>query len=141
MTEIIYQDKQVDVYPECIVIHKYFFPLATSKTIMFSEMDKVALIDSDGTDHTWGICGKHLNNWFPYDSDRKSKKHFIEITVKGEDIRPSITPENTDVVFQTIWENHTKEGKEFKKEKVEKLRKLSEKLNNNDLPENKDKSK
>jgi hypothetical protein len=36
MTQILYQDSQITVYKELIQINKYFFPLATSKTILFS---------------------------------------------------------------------------------------------------------
>ncbi len=77
MSSIQYQDKQVVLYKELMLINKYYFPLATSKTIMFSDVEKVALIDSEGVTHSWGVCGKYLNNWFPYDSDRKNKKKFI----------------------------------------------------------------
>ena len=55
----------------------------------------------------------YLNNWFPLDSERKNKKKFIEITLKGKKIKPSITPDDPEKVFQIIWENHTKEGKEY----------------------------
>ena len=97
-----------------ILIKKYFFPLATSKTILFSDMETVGLVSTDGVTHRWGICGKYLNNWFPLDSNRKDKKKFIEITLKGRKIKPSITPEDPEKVFQIIWENHTKEGLEYK---------------------------
>jgi len=36
MTEILYQDRQVIIYKELMVINRYYFPLATSKTILFS---------------------------------------------------------------------------------------------------------
>lgn len=39
MTEnILYQDEGVVLTPTYILIKKYYFPLATSKTIMFSEV-------------------------------------------------------------------------------------------------------
>lgn len=38
MAEILYHDPQVTVHKELIVINKYYFPLATSKTIHFSEI-------------------------------------------------------------------------------------------------------
>jgi hypothetical protein len=92
MSEILYHDNQITIYKELIVINKYFFPLATSKTILFSDIATVGLISTDGVTHRWGICGKYLNNWFPYDNDRKNKKKFIEIVLKGRKTRPSITP-------------------------------------------------
>lgn len=126
MSEILYHDPQVTVYKELIVINKYYFPLATSKTIMFSDIERVALIDSDGVDHRWGICGKYLNNWFPLDTNRKNKKKFIEITLKGRKTRPSITPEDAEKVFRIIWENHTAEGKQYLETMSEKAGKETE---------------
>lgn len=41
MSEILYQDAQVTVYKECIVVNRYYFPLATSKTIMFADLESV----------------------------------------------------------------------------------------------------
>ena len=105
MTELLYEDKQVKIYKELIVISKYYFPLATSKTILFSEMETVALVNSDGVTHRWGVCGKYLNNWFPLDNKRNLKNKFIEIKVKGKDIKPSITPDDPDRVFQILWAN------------------------------------
>ena len=92
MSEILYHDAQVTIYRELILINKYYFPLATSKTIMFSEIERISLLSADGVNHKWGLCTKHLNNWFPLDSKRKNKSKFIEIILKGRKTRPSITP-------------------------------------------------
>lgn len=117
MTEILYHDNQVTIYKELMVIKKYYFPLATSKTIMFSDIERVTLLSSDGVTHTWGLTSKYLNNWFPWDSNRKNKTKFIEIIIKGKKTRPSITPDDADKVFQIIWENFTPEGKDFTEKK------------------------
>lgn len=103
MTEILYTDPQITIYKELILINKYFFPLATSKTILFSEIESVALMSSEGVTHTWGISTKYLNNWFPIDSNRKNKSKFIEIKLKGRNTKPSITPDDPDKVFRIIW--------------------------------------
>jgi len=65
------------------------------------------MLDTEDVDHKWGLCGKYLNNWFPYDKNRDIKKKFIEIKLKGEKIRPSITPDEPERVFGLIWEYHT----------------------------------
>ena len=77
MTELLYQDSGVSIYRDLIVINKYFFPLATSKTILFTEINTIALVNSDGVTTKWGLSRKYLNNWFPLDNDRKNKKKFI----------------------------------------------------------------
>ena len=103
MSEILYHDPQVTVYKELIVINKYYFPLATSRTILFSEIQQVSLLSSEGVTHRWGLCSKHLNNWFPLDTNRKNKTKFIEIILKGRKTRPSITPDDPEKVFRIIW--------------------------------------
>jgi len=113
MSVILYQDSQITIYPELLLIKKYYIPLATSKTILISEIERVGLYNSEGVTHRWGICAKYLNNWFPYDGNRKNKTKFIEIIVKGAKTRPSITPDDPDAAFKIIWENFTKEGREY----------------------------
>lgn len=75
---------------------------------MFDDIEYVGIYSTEGVDHNWGLCGKHLNNWFPYDSNRDVKKKFIEIALKGQSIKPSITPDDPEEVFKIIWEYHTK---------------------------------
>jgi len=43
MTKVLYEDKQITLYQEMIVINKYYFPLATSKTILIDEIDRLTL--------------------------------------------------------------------------------------------------
>ena len=119
MTAILYQDPQVTIYQELIVINKYYFPLATSRNILPSEIERVTVYDSKEVTHRWGLCTKYLNNWFPLDTNRKNKSKFIEIIVRGKKMRPSITPDDPDRVAQVIWENFTNEGREYTAKKSE----------------------
>lgn len=93
MSVILYQDTQVTIYKELIIIRKYYFPLATSKTIMVSDIEAIGLHSLEGVTHTWGLSAKYLNNWFPYDGNRKKKSKFIEFQLKGKKIKASITPD------------------------------------------------
>ena len=54
-----------------------------------------------------------MNNWFSLDKKRKHKKQFIAIHLKNKSIRPSFSPEDSQKVFNIIWENFTQEGKKF----------------------------
>ena len=40
---ILYQDKYIIITDFCIIINKYYFPLATSKTILFNEISKISI--------------------------------------------------------------------------------------------------
>ncbi len=113
MSQFLYPDCQVVIYRDLILINKYYFPLATSKTILFNEIETCSLISAEGVNHKWGVSTRYLNNWFPLDTDRKKKEKFIEIRLKGKKMRPSITPEDVDKVFRIIWETQTVDGQKY----------------------------
>ena len=113
MSVILYQDGHVTIYKELIIIRKYYFPLATSKTIMIGDVEAIGLHSLEGVTHSWGLSAKYLNNWFPYDGNRKKKSKFIEFQLKGKKIKASITPDDPDKAFNILWENFTKEGQEY----------------------------
>ena len=105
MTELLYQDKIVSIYRDLIVINKYYFPFATSKTVLVKDIEFVSLVSSEGAKHRWGTTPKFLNNWFPLDINRYLKNKFIEIRIKGKKMRPSFSPDDPDKVFAIIWQN------------------------------------
>ena len=118
MSEVLYFDKQVTIYRDLIVINKYYFPLATSKTILIKDIQFISLVPSNGANHRWGITPKFLNNWFPLDNHRNEKSKFIEIRIKGKKTRPSITPDDADKVFAILWQNFTEDGKKYVDEAI-----------------------
>lgn len=99
---ILYEDKLITITDFCIVINKYYFPLATSKTILFSEMSKISIEDGRKVNHRWGPSPKFLNNWFHLDIDRKMKDRFLSIEIKGSNVRPALTPESIDRAFDVL---------------------------------------
>lgn len=96
---MLYQDKYVTITEYSLTIRKYYFPLATSKSIMFSEMKKISLESALNVNHLWGTSTHFLNNWFNYDSERAHKDKFIEVEVKNARIRPSFTCEDSTKAF------------------------------------------
>jgi hypothetical protein len=110
---ILYKDHTVEIGDCYLTIFKYYFPLATSKTIMFADIERVSLEDGTGAAQSWGLCTRYMNNWFPLDKKRKEKltPKFIGVHVKGKKIIPSFTPEDPEKVINLIYENFTEEGK------------------------------
>jgi hypothetical protein len=100
--KILYEDKHCRVTELYITIYKYFFPLATSKTIMFEEIDKIQLVDGENVNHMWGPSTSFLNNWFHMDGERAKKDKFISIKLKCKRIRPSLTPSDPRHVFDIL---------------------------------------
>ena len=74
----------------------------------------MTLIPTDGVEHRWGVCTKYLNNWFPLDSKRKQKKHFIEVILKGKKTKPSFTPEDPQKCFEVLWKLLSADAREKK---------------------------
>ena len=99
---ILYQDKHITITDFGIIINKYYFPLATSKTILFQEISKISILDAKKVYHPWGISPKYLNDWFHYDNKRWSKDRFLEVEIKGNNIKSAITPENIDEAFDAL---------------------------------------
>ena len=75
--KILYEDKSITITNTHIFIRKYYVPLMTSKTILFSEMRKIRIEDASEVNTFWGTNGLLLNNWFNYDPQRKKKAKFI----------------------------------------------------------------
>lgn len=102
MSSILYEDKQVTITSDYVQIRKYYFPLATSRTILYTEVDWIVMEDAQGVDQTWGVSRKWLNNWFPYDADRKNKTKFIAFSIRGKKMKPTITPDDPAKVFSIL---------------------------------------
>lgn len=99
---IYYQDETCIITELYIKIFKYFFPLPTSKTIMFEDIDRISLEEADDVSTLWGLSSHHLNNWFPLDLERKQKRLFVSIHEKGERFIPSLTPTDAAAVFNVL---------------------------------------
>ena len=97
-----YEDKYCKITDFCIIINKYYFPLATSRTILFNDIDKITLESCLNVRHKWGIATHFLNNWFHYDGKRRGKEKFIAIHIKDRRIIPSLTPEDATKVFEIL---------------------------------------
>jgi len=68
--ENVYGDRTVLINDLYIKIYKYYFPLATSKTIMFEEIDHIIYYPGEKINLAWGIPFDHMNDWFPLDGIR-----------------------------------------------------------------------
>lgn len=69
----LYEDQYCKITDLCIVIYKYYFPLATSRTILFTDIQKITLEPCLNVRHKWGPSTHFMNNWFHYDAKRRNK--------------------------------------------------------------------
>lgn len=75
--KILYEDKYLTITEYCLIIRKYYFPLATSKCVLFRDVQNISLRNALNVNHLWGPSSHFLNNWFNYDTKRKNKDKFI----------------------------------------------------------------
>ena len=97
--QTVYQDNTVLITDFYIKIYKYYFPLATSKTILIEEIEHIVFKPHEKTDVWWGSDSKHLDNWFPFDTERKVKKGYFEIVLKKSSLKPSFSPIDTQKAY------------------------------------------
>ena len=69
---------------------------------MFQDVSKITIEDGSNVNLYWGPSIAHLNNWFHYDSERKTKDKFLSIKMKGQKILPSLTPMDVRKVFELL---------------------------------------
>ena len=103
--KILYEDHHCRVTDICIIIYRYYFPLTTSKTILYQEVEKIDLVDATEVNHLWGVTTAFMNGWFHLDGERKSKAKYICVKMKNKNIRPCLTPTDPIGVFN-ILRNH-----------------------------------
>ena len=65
--KILYEDETCQVTDLYIKIYKYFFPIPSSRLIMFKDIDKITLENALNVTTKWGPSTHFLNNWFPLD--------------------------------------------------------------------------
>lgn len=108
--KILYLDDTCKVTDVCILIRKYYFPLATSRSITFDEIEKISLENGMHEIHRWGPSIHNINNWFPLDGDRKNKSRFLAIHLKGKKIVPSFSPLDATKLFSILKDHFESHG-------------------------------
>ena len=103
--DILYKDKHVTIYRGHIIIHCYYFPIATSKIILFEDIKKFSIQEMttfNGKYRLWGLNIQCL--WFHLDALRFQKSKCIILDL-GTCIKPAITPENVEIVYSILQAN------------------------------------
>ena len=99
---IIYKDNYITINSREIIIKNYFFPFANSKTILIDDIRKIELFNLDilsGKLRFWGLNYKCF--WFHLDPLRIYKDKCLVIDL-GTCLKPAITPENIDHVYEIL---------------------------------------
>jgi hypothetical protein len=98
----LYEDPNLTLDDEGITIRRYYFPLANSKRIAYSDIQGIKseqMSWSSGKGRIWGAGDPRY--WFPLDVRRGRKSTLLVIDV-GRKVRPCITPEDPAKVIEIL---------------------------------------
>lgn len=104
MKQVLYDDGLVTLDSGGLTIHRYYFPLGTSKYIPYSKIGGVQELSMGlwtGKGRLWG--SGDLRHWFPLDLRRPQKGKALVLDV-GTWVRPVITPDDPDRVLAILRE-------------------------------------
>jgi hypothetical protein len=93
---ILYEDDRITCTSSDLVIHGYYFPLATAKTVPYGEIRSVEQIElrSDRW-RIWGAADPRY--WFHLDLHRPRKSSALVLDL-GRAVHPVITPDDPERV-------------------------------------------
>jgi hypothetical protein len=98
---VIYQDNQIICDDEALTILHYYFPLG-SKRIPYTAIKKIEDYQMGLLTGKLRIWGTSLPTyWFHFDLSRPLKT-FAIIVDTGDIVKPVITPDNHDLVFDLL---------------------------------------
>lgn len=98
----LYEDPNLTLDDDGITIRRYYFPLANSKRIAYSDIQGIKsekMTWSSGKGRIWGAGDPRY--WFPLDARRGRKSTLLVINV-GRKVRACITPEDPDAVIKIL---------------------------------------
>lgn len=98
----VYGDRTVLITMPYIKIYRYYFPLGTSKTILFDEIDYIVYHPGERPDTLWGTTLNHMDHWFPLDELKGYKHGYFEICMKDSTVRPCFSPNDPETAFRVL---------------------------------------
>jgi hypothetical protein len=102
VTEALYEDACVRLDDDGITIRRYYFPLAGSKRVAYTDIQNVKtepMSWSSGKGRIWGATDPRY--WFPLDI-RRGRKNTLLVLDVGARVRPCITPDDPDRVIELL---------------------------------------
>jgi hypothetical protein len=94
MTEALYEDSGLRLDEDGITIRRYYFPLAGSKRIAYSDIQSIKseqMTWNSGKGRIWGAGDPRY--WFPLDIRRRRKQTLLVLGL-GRRVRPCISPDD-----------------------------------------------
>jgi hypothetical protein len=103
--EVLYEDDLIELDHEGITLRRYYFPLAMSKRISYTDILDVqqrAMGALTGKGRLWG--SGDLRHWAPLDLHRPKKNTAIILDL-GKFVRPVFSPNDPERVMPLLHEH------------------------------------
>ena len=96
---ISYADRLVEIKNNYILFHNYYFPIPTTKTVMFDEIETIFMVKPtllNGKYRYWG-SGDFMH-WFPLDMRRSKRDVIFILHRKNKKVKIGFTVEDSNQV-------------------------------------------
>ena len=98
-TDLIYQDKLVEISNDSILLKNYYFPSQKPKEVEFSSIDNVEAKEPSMRTGKWRFQGTgDFHTWFPLDNMRNTRDKIFFIKLKDKWVQIGFTVENSEAV-------------------------------------------
>jgi hypothetical protein len=99
---VLYRDRRIECTDTAVVIHGYYFPFGSKKTIPYDRIKVLSETKLGIATGQWRIWGSgDFKHWFNWDPGRTRKTRALILDV-GTFARPVITPDDVDKVAAII---------------------------------------
>ena len=101
--QILYSDKLIEIREDTILFRDYYFPTCSSKTLKYSDIEKIEIVNPtiiSGKYRIWG-SGDFLH-WFPRDTSRSKRDVIYILHKKNKRTRIGFTVENSAMVTELL---------------------------------------
>lgn len=101
MDNILYEDKDVIIKENSVVIKCYYFPFGTNKKLSYGEINKIEMRNFAWKGKMWGMSATEWGYWMPGDINRWNYNQFIALDT-GSSITPSFTCPDMDRAYRLL---------------------------------------
>lgn len=97
-----YSDEHITITNNEIIINKYYFPFSKKKVIKLNKIKRVEKIKLELMNGKYKFSGLSFNLWWFHMDRKRPTKDYCIIIHDGSVIKPAITPNNIDQVYDIL---------------------------------------
>ena len=95
-TDILYEDKLVEIRNDSLILKNYYFPSMSPKIVSFSDIERIEIKEASILTGKWRIQGTgDFRTWFPFDFSRSKRDKIFFIYYKNKWMRSAFTVEDS----------------------------------------------